>query len=125
MKLQSTLEFISSILLFSFLFMVSIPILLKAKNSISTTFSNYYITLVGSKISQFISSYCDSSAELEINLLNSTKIFARSSNLYISYKNCSYIFPTYCSTNFSFISEKASYLIKINFGKVVTSKISS
>jgi competence protein ComGC len=125
MKLQSTLEFISSLLFFSFLFLASIPILLKAKSNISSAYANYYVTLIGSKISQFISSYCDSSAQLKINLLNSTKIFAKDSSLYISYRNYSYVFPTYCNTTFSFTSENSSYLIKINFGKVILSKLSS
>jgi len=125
MKFQSTLEFISSLLFFSFLFIASIPILLKAKSSISNAYANYYVTIIGSKISQFISSYCDSSAQLKINLLNSTKIFAKDSNLYVSYRNYSYVFPTYCNTTFSFISENSSYLIKINFGKVILSKLNS
>jgi hypothetical protein len=125
MELQLTLEFISSILFFSFLFLASIPILLKAKSSVSSVYANYYLTIIGSKISQFISSYCDSSAQLRINLLNSTKIFAKDSNLYVSYKNYSYIFPIYCNTTFSFTSENSSYLVKINFGKVVLSKLSS
>jgi hypothetical protein len=123
MRFQSTLEFISSLLLFSFLFLASLPILLKVKNSISDAYASYYITTVGSKISQFLSSYCDSSAELKIKLLNSTKIFAGDSNLYIFYKNQTYIFPTYCNTSFSLNSENSTYLIKINFGKVVVSKI--
>jgi hypothetical protein len=125
MKFQSTLEFISSLLFFSFLFVASIPILLKAKSSISNAYANYYVTLIGSKISQFISSYCDSSAQLKIKLLNSTKIFAKDSNLYVSYRNYSYVFPTYCNTTFSFTSENSSYLIKINFGKVILSKLNS
>jgi len=125
MKFQSTLEFISSLLFFSFLFLASIPILLKAKASISTAYANYYITSIGSKISQFISSYCDSSAQLKINLLNSTKIFAKDSNLYVFYKNNSYVFPTYCNATFSFVSESSNYLIKINFGKVIISKLNS
>jgi len=123
MRFQSTLEFISSLLLFSFLFLASLPILIKVKNSISDAYASYYITTIGSKISQFLSSYCDSSAELRIKLLNSTKIFAKDSNLYIFYKNQTYIFPTYCNTNFSLASENSTYLIKINFGKVVISKI--
>jgi hypothetical protein len=125
MKFQSTLEFISSLLFFSFLFLASIPILLKTKASISTAYANYYITSIGLKISQFISSYCDSSAQLKINLLNSTKIFAKDSNLYVFYGNNSYVFPTYCNTTFSFISESSNYLIKINFGKVIISKLNS
>jgi hypothetical protein len=123
MRFQSTLEFISSLLLFSFLFLASLPILIKVKNSISDAYASYYITTIGSKISQFLSSYCDSSAELKIKLLNSTKIFAEDSNLYIFYENQTYIFPTYCNTSFSLNSENSTYLIKINFGKVVISKI--
>jgi hypothetical protein len=123
MRFQSTLEFISSLLLFSFLFLASLPILLKVKNGVSDAYASYYITTVGSKISQFLSSYCDSSAELKIKLFNSTKIFAKDSNLYIFYKTQTYIFPTYCNTSFSLNSENSTYLIKINFGKVIISKI--
>lgn len=125
MKQQTTLEFVSFLLFSSFLFLAFVPLLLKVKNKIGNVYESYYVASIGSKIAQFISSYCDSYAELRLSLLNSTKILARDSQLYVSYKNYEQVFPIYCSLNFSIVSQNSNYSIKTKFGEVVISKLNS
>jgi hypothetical protein len=124
MKLQVSIEFLSFLLFSSLIFLASIPLLLKTKEYLKSAFDHYYLNKIGLKLSQFFSSYCDSHAEIKVYLLNSTAISISNQSIYIAHNKIKQTFPIYCDLNFSFFSDSSSnYSFRIEFGRVLVSKI--